>query len=239
MASPQTENGFTRIANELIEAVCRLKISGAELRILLYIIRRTYGFGCISAEITRSSIADAVCMNEVNVSRVIRKLRDGGIIYQQFIGRNGRQVLGIQKDYCKWSFMPDNEDKTLPPIDENVNESKELEADDNAKPIDETHNEKHKNMMHTDKKMNKKECMSHYGRYGNVALTKEEYDGILRDYGASVTADYIQRVDTHSQAHNKRYARYEPIIRQWLENDNVKKAAEDDIEKYNFVINKF
>ena len=71
MADPQLEKGYTRIANELLEAVCRTNLSGSELRILLYIIRRTYGFNRSYAEIPLSEIAGAVGMNKVNVSRAL------------------------------------------------------------------------------------------------------------------------------------------------------------------------
>ena len=243
MAAPQIENGFTRIANELIEAVCRLAISGGEMRILFYIIRRTYGFGCISAEITRSSIAEAVCMNEVNVSRAIRKLRDGGIIVQQFSARNGRQILGIQKDYDKWSYMHDKPQKNSLPNDENVHE-RNNEADDECYTnSDNISNKQKKDKLPVDRSSNKKHSSkterTSYGRYGNVMLSAEEYGGLLRDYGVSLTDDYIQRLDTHIQAHDKHYARHEPILRQWLERDKVKKGNEFDADKYNFVLNRF
>ena len=56
MANPQLSNGYVRIANELLEAICQLDVSGSEMRILLYIIRRTYGFNKDYAEIPLSEI---------------------------------------------------------------------------------------------------------------------------------------------------------------------------------------
>lgn len=44
MASPQKENGYTAIANELLEKFCCPGISGSEYRILLTVLRKTYGF---------------------------------------------------------------------------------------------------------------------------------------------------------------------------------------------------
>jgi phage replication O-like protein O len=44
MSCPQVENGYTRIANELLEAICS-KINKADyLKTLLFLIRITYGF---------------------------------------------------------------------------------------------------------------------------------------------------------------------------------------------------
>lgn len=44
MASPQTEDGYTAIANEIMEALIAAELSGQEFRIALLVIRKTYGF---------------------------------------------------------------------------------------------------------------------------------------------------------------------------------------------------
>ena len=43
-ASPQLEDGYTRIANELIEALMRTNLSAYQSRVLWAIWRKTYGF---------------------------------------------------------------------------------------------------------------------------------------------------------------------------------------------------
>jgi len=43
-ASPQIENGYTRIANELLEAMARINLTPTEWKILMVIIRNTYGY---------------------------------------------------------------------------------------------------------------------------------------------------------------------------------------------------
>jgi hypothetical protein len=43
-ANPQLENGYTQIANELIEALARFNLSPYESRLLWYIARKTYGY---------------------------------------------------------------------------------------------------------------------------------------------------------------------------------------------------
>ena len=44
MANPQKENGYTTIANELLEAIYCSKFSPTEFKMLLFIFRYTYGF---------------------------------------------------------------------------------------------------------------------------------------------------------------------------------------------------
>src|SRR3989338_2000960 len=44
MANPQLENGHTRIANEILEAIVHTAILGSEFQILFFVIRKTYGY---------------------------------------------------------------------------------------------------------------------------------------------------------------------------------------------------
>jgi len=44
MASPQKENGFTPLANEILERLVKTALLGAEFQVLLHILRKTYGF---------------------------------------------------------------------------------------------------------------------------------------------------------------------------------------------------
>ena len=44
MASPQLEDGYTQISNELLEALCWMNLSPYEWRVLLWILRKTYGW---------------------------------------------------------------------------------------------------------------------------------------------------------------------------------------------------
>ena len=44
MANPQLEDGYTEIANEILEALMRLHLSPNQWQVILCIIRKTYGF---------------------------------------------------------------------------------------------------------------------------------------------------------------------------------------------------
>ena len=44
MANPQIEDGYTPIADELLEAMCRLTLGEAEWKVFNAIIRKTYGY---------------------------------------------------------------------------------------------------------------------------------------------------------------------------------------------------
>lgn len=74
------------------------------------------------------------------------------------------------------------------------------------------------------------------GRYSHVKLTQQEKESLVSDYGTSTIEDYICRVDNYCERTGKEYPNCELTIREWLNKDKVEKS---DIEKYNFVINKF
>ena len=68
MASPQTENGYTKIANELLDAVCALQLSGHEWSVVHAIIRKTYGYNKKEDWVTNTQIADLTGLHRVRVS---------------------------------------------------------------------------------------------------------------------------------------------------------------------------
>ncbi|MBI5447822.1 MAG: replication protein [Gammaproteobacteria bacterium] len=45
MVTPQCEDGYTKIANELLEALARIRIPGETHQVLDTVLRKTYGYG--------------------------------------------------------------------------------------------------------------------------------------------------------------------------------------------------
>lgn len=95
MASPQVEDGYTRIANELLEAIYKSDLSGAEFRVLLCIIRKTYGFHSKSTSMKQSEIVNRTGLHKSTISRVI-----GVLMARNIVKVNG--AVGINKDWEKW-----------------------------------------------------------------------------------------------------------------------------------------
>jgi phage replication O-like protein O len=85
MASPQKENGYTPIANELMEALSQPGINGSEYRILLTIIRKTYGYHKKRDRISLSQFEQLTSMDRKQAVETIKALvgkkiivKDGG-----------------------------------------------------------------------------------------------------------------------------------------------------------------
>ena len=114
MASPQKENGYTAIANELVEAFARLRLSSNEWNVLHVILRMTYGWRCKDAVLTFQEIADAAGIDRSKAHRSLHGGKDkkGGqeraeglvqkniIITEKISAREVRYSL--QKNYEDW-----------------------------------------------------------------------------------------------------------------------------------------
>ncbi len=102
MASPQKEEGFTAIANELLEHIVQAKLNGTQLRVLLFVIRRTYGFQQKSAELSLSFIANGVGIHRNSVHTTLKQLEAMKIIRITHKTATAPQKIAVEKDYQKW-----------------------------------------------------------------------------------------------------------------------------------------
>lgn len=71
---------YTRINNALLNELCKLPLTGQELRVLLLIIRYTNGFNRETAELSVTFIANGTNSNERTVRRTLSKLETLGYI---------------------------------------------------------------------------------------------------------------------------------------------------------------
>lgn len=99
MASPQKEDGYTPIANEILDHLLILRLPGDQWRILLSIIRRTYGFHRKTDYLANRQITKMTGLHESVISRTLKSLAD-----QNLITRSGK-VLSFQKDYELWKTL--------------------------------------------------------------------------------------------------------------------------------------
>lgn len=102
MASPQTENGYTQIAHELVEALARTELSPNESRILWVIIRKTYGWKKKSDQISLSNFQDLTGLWRGSVCRSLESLKSRNIIKVSRSGTCKINTYEIQKNYDLW-----------------------------------------------------------------------------------------------------------------------------------------
>lgn len=99
--------GFTRMDNDLYEALIGADLSGRELRVALAIHRYTAGYNVETARIPAVNIAKMSGIARENVSRII-----GELIRQRVIYRDGgsKAPIGISPS-AEWKIDLKNEDK--------------------------------------------------------------------------------------------------------------------------------
>lgn len=106
MASPQLEDGYTRIANELIEAFARIRIAGQEAQVVWAVIRKTYGFGKREDMISHGMIAYMTGLPRVKVVRLVQSLVLKKVLASTNNGTRIPSSIGINKNYCEWLPSP-------------------------------------------------------------------------------------------------------------------------------------
>ena len=235
MANPRIENGYVRIANELLEAICRLDVSGSEMRILLYIIRRTYGFNKDYAEIPLSEISAAVGMRREHIQKMLKRLSAKNIIDLRTNSGTKPQTISIVKNYEKWavelcaSCLLHKTATVEPTVVQNGNSSVVQNGNSTYK----DNKDNYKDIFKDRKKS--------FGRNGNVLLKNDEYDKLINDYGKETAERYIERMDNYISSREAKYNDCYAELLIWLDRDNVKKLEQGnfDASKYEFLINNF
>ncbi len=107
MASPQLENGYSRISNEILEQVAASNFNGGELRILLMLWRQTYGYGGRKKyAISISKYQSLTGMSRQGVVNALKSLQAKNVI-QKAGQKNGTTVWKYQKDSTVWTSKPD------------------------------------------------------------------------------------------------------------------------------------
>jgi len=111
MASPQKENGFTPIANEIMEAIAKMRIPGEARQVLDVILRKTYGWNKKNDIISLSQFVDTTGLNKVHVCRMVNRLLEMNLITKKGKGitNNGKdvgQIYEFNKDYEGWKPLP-------------------------------------------------------------------------------------------------------------------------------------
>lgn len=102
--TPQTEDGFARLANELLDALLRAGLSGNQWKVSMAIVRKTYGFNKTEDDLSASQIATMCDIARPHAATALNQLAARNIINKR-PGRYG-SIVGIQKDYRRWLPLP-------------------------------------------------------------------------------------------------------------------------------------
>jgi len=107
MATPQLENGHTRIANEILEKVISSGLNGTEISCLLFIWRKTYGYQKLQDEISLSQFCEAIPVSKQTICTSLYNLQLVKIItlVKKGSSKNCSNLWAFNKDYDKWQLV--------------------------------------------------------------------------------------------------------------------------------------
>lgn len=115
------EDGYTRIANEILERMATVKLSPTQYRLLFVVWRYTYGFKRKRHELSLKFLSESTGCDKRQIQRELKDLEDRRIITQS-IDAQKRRMIGFNKNCNDWSKQRESIGETTnTPIGETVN----------------------------------------------------------------------------------------------------------------------
>ena len=110
MADVQLENGYTKIANKILERLALTKLSPTQFRLILVIWRYTYGFNRKDHAMSLTFLAEATGVHKQRVKQELDKLIESNIIIVTEEGTFSKsRKLAFNKDYDTWRLQSTKE----------------------------------------------------------------------------------------------------------------------------------
>lgn len=97
------ENGYTRVANEILENIPKLKLNGTQCGIIAIVWRYTYGFQRKEHDLSLSFISEATGYDKRQVQRELKRLEEKNVIIQNIKSGSYRKI-SFNKDFDSWIF---------------------------------------------------------------------------------------------------------------------------------------
>jgi phage replication O-like protein O len=140
MANPQAENGHTDIANEILEALWRVNLSAHETRVLLYLLRKTYGWHKKTDRIALSQFSKDIGIDRRLIHRAIKKLSSNKHMIVIYRDDKNNITYGFQKNYERWKVS--SKQMTVIYRDDKVSSKEMIKLSSKEIPTKETTKEK-------------------------------------------------------------------------------------------------
>ena len=111
MENPQLENGFMRIANEIVDELFKLPLNSTDQKVIWCVLRYTFGFNRKSHRLSASFIAQWSNCDLRSVKRALRKLQENKIIICMNSEKKGVTAeLMFNKNVRQWLITSDKND---------------------------------------------------------------------------------------------------------------------------------
>ncbi len=103
-----SEDGYTRIVNEIVEALARIRISGRETQILWVILRKTYGWNKKMDRIALSQFEKLTGIPRKKCFQLLKQLSNRKIITKSVPHKGDGYIVsyGLNESYNGWKVSP-------------------------------------------------------------------------------------------------------------------------------------
>ncbi|HDW8363575.1 TPA: replication protein [Escherichia coli] len=92
------DDGYTRLANELLEAIASADLTARQLKVMLAYVRKTYGFNKKTDRIADEQIAQLTGLSRQNVNKAKKELISMNCLFM-----DGNQI-GVNSEVSAWQF---------------------------------------------------------------------------------------------------------------------------------------
>ncbi|EEW1253142.1 TPA: replication protein [Escherichia coli] len=92
------DDGYTRFANELLEAIASANLTARQLKVMLAYVRKTYGFNKKTDRIADEQIAQLTGLSRQNVNKAKKELISMNCLFM-----DGNQI-GVNSEVSAWQF---------------------------------------------------------------------------------------------------------------------------------------
>lgn len=99
MANPQKENGHVDIAHDVLERLCSISLSGSEFRVILFILRKTWGWHKKEDNISITQITKITQLNRKTVCDCINRLVTKRLLVKT---KGAVNTYQFNKDFDQW-----------------------------------------------------------------------------------------------------------------------------------------
>lgn len=111
MANPQLEDGYLPLANDIWDALCRIRIPGEVRQVIDTVLRKTWGFRKKQDWISLSQFQEATGISKPHIVRALRRAIAMNIVAKKGnpIAQKGNDIgvtYSFNKDYESWKSLP-------------------------------------------------------------------------------------------------------------------------------------
>lgn len=225
MTSPQLENGYTMLSNEILEKVYQSDFNATQLDIILLLLRYTYGFNRETAPLSITFISNGIGKDRDFTAKQIRNLQKMNVIKSITTQKGITKELKFNTNFDEWTIV--QKDYSAKELWSNKTVNYGLIEPSTMVLLD--HQENKNNKINKKNKENIiKESRHKYGEYKNVLLSDIELEKLKTEF----PIDWETRIETLSgyiASTGKSYKNHLATIRVWARKE---KPALDNKKQY-------